>query len=73
MDSWGGGRSGQEHWWMRLKEKVEIVNIFRIQVKRSTFVKFQLTINEKCLMLTKIDKLNYKMHSWGVHDKNIDE
>ena len=31
---------------MRFLKKVEIVDIFRIQVKRSTFVKFQLNIDE---------------------------
>ena len=36
-----------------VKKKVEIVNIFRIQVKRSTFVKFQLKIDENNLNVNK--------------------
>ena len=34
---------------MRFLKKVEIYNIFIIQVKRSTFVKFQLKIDENNL------------------------
>ena len=38
---------------MRFFKKVEIVDIFRIQVKRSTFVKFQLNIDENHLNVNK--------------------
>ena len=38
---------------MRFLKNVEIVNIFRIQVKRSTFVKFQLKIDENNLIVNK--------------------
>ena len=38
---------------MRFLKKVEIVDIFRIQVKRSTFVKFQLNIDENHLNVNK--------------------
>ena len=38
---------------MRFLKNVEIVNIFRIQVKRSTFVKFQLKIDENNLNVNK--------------------
>ena len=31
---------------MRFEKKIETVNIFRIQVKMSTFVRFQLKIDE---------------------------
>ena len=51
MDSRGG--SGQEYWWMRFLKKVEIVNIFRIQIKRSTFGKFHLKIDESNLNVKK--------------------
>ena len=56
---------------MRCLKKVEIVDIFRIQVKRSTFVKFQLNIDENHL------NVNKKQTSfWGGESKfqlNIDE
>ena len=38
---------------MRFETKIEIVNIFRIQDKTSTFVQFQLKINENSLNVTK--------------------
>ena len=38
---------------MRFFKKVEIVDIFRIQVRRSTFVKFQLKIDENNLNVNK--------------------
>ena len=38
---------------MRFLKKVEIVDIFRIQVKSSTFVKFQLNIDENHLNVNK--------------------
>ena len=38
---------------MRFEKKIETVNIFRIQVKRSTFVKFQLNIDENHLNVNK--------------------
>ena len=34
---------------MRFEKKIETVNIFRIQVKMSTFVQFQLKIDENNL------------------------
>ena len=63
---------------MRFEKKIEIVNIFRIQVKRSTFVKFQLDIDEKHLNVdffwelegkTAIRKKQIKMHSRGGSDQ----
>ena len=41
------------------KKKIEIVNIFRTQVKMSTFVKFQLKIDDNNL------NLNNKLTSFG--------
>ena len=38
---------------MRFEKKIEIVNIFRIQVKMSTFVQFQLKIDENNLNVNK--------------------
>ena len=38
---------------MRFEKKIEIVNIFRIQVKMSTFVKFPLKIYENNLYVNK--------------------
>ena len=38
---------------MRFSKKVEIVNIFRIQVKMSTFVQFQLKTDENNLNVNK--------------------
>ena len=39
---------------MRFEKKIETVNIFRIQVKMSTFVQFQLKIDENNLNVNKI-------------------
>ena len=38
---------------MRFEKKIETVNIFRIQVKMSTFVHFQLKIDENNLNVNK--------------------
>ena len=38
---------------MRFEKKIEIVNIFRIQVKMSTFVQFQLKTDENNLNINK--------------------
>ena len=38
---------------MRFEKKIEIVNIFRIQVKMSTFFQFQLKIDENNLNVNK--------------------
>ena len=38
---------------MRFEKKIEIVNIFIIQVKISTFVQFQLNIDENHLNVNK--------------------
>ena len=38
---------------MRFEKKIETVNIFRIQVKMSTFVQFQLKIDENNLNVNK--------------------
>ena len=38
---------------MRFEKKIEIVNIFRIQVKISTFFQFQLKIDENNLNVNK--------------------
>ena len=38
---------------MRFEKKIEIVNIIRIQVKLSTFVQFQLKIDENNLNVNK--------------------
>ena len=43
----------EENWWLRFEKKVEIVNIFRIQVKMSTFVQFQLKTDENNLNVNK--------------------
>ena len=38
---------------MRFEKKIETVNIFRIQVKMSTFVQFQLKVDENKLKVNK--------------------
>ena len=38
---------------MRFEKKIETVNIFRIQVKMSTFVQFQLKTDENNLNINK--------------------
>ena len=45
---------------MRFEKKIEIVNIFRIQVKIYTFVQFQIKIDENHLNVNK--KMTY---FWG--------
>ena len=44
---------------MRFEKQIEIVNIFRIQVKMSTFVQFQLKIDDNNL------NVNNKLTSFG--------
>ena len=44
---------------MRFEKKIETVNIFRIQVKMSTFVQFQLKIDDNNL------NVNNKLTSFG--------
>ena len=56
---------------MRFLKNVEIVNIFRIQVKRSTFVKFQLNIDENRLNGNK--KTDFFLGGESKFQLNIDE